>query len=59
MVAKGYNQMPGEDLFDSFYPVVKVVTVRIFLAIAAAYRWPLYQMDINNAFLHGHLQEEV
>ncbi|KAL0405593.1 UNVERIFIED_CONTAM: Retrovirus-related Pol polyprotein from transposon RE1 [Sesamum latifolium] len=41
------------------YAVAKAVTVCLFLCIAAARSWPLHQLDINNAFLHGHLDEEV
>ena len=35
------------------------VSVKVLLALAAARVWPLHQLDINNAFLHEDLDEEV
>ena len=59
LVAKGYAQTYGVDYSDAFSPVAKLNSVRLFISLAASENWPLHQLDIKNAFIHGDLQEEV
>jgi hypothetical protein len=58
-VLRGFTQRPGVDYDETFNTVVKPATVRMMLSMAVCRDWPIQQLDVKNAFLHGTLTETV
>ncbi|UYV68867.1 hypothetical protein LAZ67_6001370 [Cordylochernes scorpioides] len=59
LVAKGYSQQYGIDYEETFAPVVRQSTIRMFLALAVEYNLILHQMDVQSAYLNGEIKEEI
>ncbi|GJX39933.1 retrovirus-related pol polyprotein from transposon TNT 1-94 [Tanacetum coccineum] len=56
---RGYHQEERIDFEESFALVVRMEAIKIFLAYAAHKSFTVFQMDVNIAFLHGTLKEDV
>lgn len=59
LVARGEKQIKGKDYKHTFSLVARFTTVRTIIVVAAAHNWELEQIDINNAFLHGYIDEDI
>ena len=59
LVACGYSQIPGVDFTESYSPVINDITWRILLIILLLANYNAAIVDVETAFLHGILDEEI
>ena len=59
LVAQGFTQIPGVDFTDCFAPVVNDVTFRMIIVMVLVRNMEVRMIDVETAFLHGDLEEEV
>ncbi|SCZ95550.1 BZ3500_MvSof-1268-A1-R1_C050g00199 [Microbotryum saponariae] len=59
LVAQGFSQRPGIDYDETFAPVAKFTSIRALIALAAAKKLHVHQADVDKAYLHGELKEDL
>ena len=59
LVAKGFTQKKGLDYEDTFARVARMTSIRVILAIAALEGLQVHQMDVNSAYLNGHMDTDI
>jgi len=53
IVVRGFSQVMGLDFNETFAPVVRIESIRIIFALAAANDLHILHVDCKNAFLHS------
>jgi hypothetical protein len=59
LVACGYSQIPGIDFQDFYNPVVNDAVFRILIIVQLLWGLTAVIIDIETAFLHGDLDEDI
>jgi hypothetical protein len=59
LVARGFEQRAGIDYVDTSAPVAGIAGFRILVCIALLMGWKTYSWDVDSAFLHPTLKEEI
>jgi len=59
LVARRFEQVPGVDYGETFAPVARLTTFRIYVAIALELHATLYHLDVVTAFPNPKINEET
>ena len=53
---KRLHPVYGVDYQETFAPLAKLNTIQVLISLAANLDWPLFQLDVKNAFFNGDLE---
>ena len=59
LVVQGWGQVAGVDCGGTFAPVCRIQSIRMVLGTAVEFDWDILQLDVQTAFLHANVEEEV
>lgn len=59
IVAQRFSQVPGLDYDETYAPVSRLTSLRVFLTIATVEDLVVHQLDIQTAFLNGLIDREL
>lgn len=59
LIAKWYTHSYETDYQETFAPIAKLNIVCVLFSLESNLDWPLYQLDVKNAFVNDDLEEEV
>ena len=59
MVVRGFDQLAGLNYAKTFNLAVKPTTLRIVPYVVVSRGWVIRELDMENAFVHCDLHEEV
>lgn len=59
LVAQGFSQRPGVDFVDTFAPVARMESFRLFMALSTKFELKISQLDVETAYLHGDIDTEI
>ncbi|CAD6236968.1 GSCOCG00012493001-RA-CDS [Cotesia congregata] len=59
IVARGFSQRPGFDFDETFAPVARLESIRLLEALSTKMDAKIHQMDVETAYLHAKVDEEL
>jgi hypothetical protein len=59
LVMDGSRAKVGEDVFDTYAPVIDYSTVRLLISLAFGNNWTMFHWDISVAFTNAKAEEET
>jgi hypothetical protein len=59
LVAKGYTQKEGEDFFDTYSPIARLIIIHVLLLLTVSHGLLIHQMDVKTTFFNGELEEKI